>query len=122
MNQHTLFRIYSAIQLVGTVITIIALTNHLTLWILLPSFILIVAPVAGIGTLGYAIAIEGQTRGIGSASSLVGLMQYLIGAITTPLVGLQGENSYTPYIIVISITMIIIVIFQIYHKVFIEIH
>ncbi|WP_313770321.1 hypothetical protein [Staphylococcus haemolyticus] len=49
-------------------------------------------------------------------------MQYLIGAITTPLVGLQGENSYTPYIIVISITMIIIVIFQIYHKVFIEIH
>ncbi|KAA2277856.1 MULTISPECIES: multidrug effflux MFS transporter [Staphylococcus] len=122
MNQHTLFRIYSAIQLVGTVITIIALTNHLTLWILLPSFILIVGPVAGIGTLGYAIAIEGQTRGIGSASSLVGLMQYLIGAITTPLVGLQGENSYTPYIIVISITMIIIVTFQIYHKVFIEIH
>ncbi|AKS66126.1 bicyclomycin transporter TcaB [Staphylococcus schleiferi] len=118
--QHTLFRIYSLIQFFGTVVAIIALVNHLTLWILLPSFLFIVAPVAGIGTLGFAIAMEGQQKGIGSASSLVGLMQYFIGAIATPLVGLQGEHSFIPYIIVITITMGLIVIFQLYQFFIVE--
>lgn len=120
INQHTMFRIYSMIQLIGTGIAIVALLNHLSLWILLPSFLLIVAPVAGIGTLGFAIAMEGQQKGIGSASSLVGLMQYFIGAIATPLVGLQGEHSFIPYIIVITITMGLIVIFQLYQFFIVE--
>ncbi|ARJ50792.1 multidrug effflux MFS transporter [Staphylococcus lutrae] len=120
INQHTLFRIFSVIQLIGTAIAIIALINHLTLWILLPSFLLIVAPVAGIGTLGYAIAMEGQQKGVGSASSLVGLMQYFIGAIATPLVGLQGEHSFVPYLWVITITMSLIIIFQLYQYFVVE--
>lgn len=115
INQHVLFRTFSLIQLAGAILAIFALINHWSLWILLPSFLFIMAPVAGIATLAFAIAVEGQKKGIGSASSLVGLLQYFIGGISTPLVGLQGEYSYVPYIFVVIVTMTIIMFLQFYH-------
>ncbi|WP_086428677.1 multidrug effflux MFS transporter [Staphylococcus cornubiensis] len=115
VNQHALFRTFSFIQLAGAILAIFSLMNHWSLWILLPAFLLIMAPVAGIATLAFAIAVEGQKKGIGSASSLVGLLQYFIGGISTPLVGLQGEYSYVPYIFVVIVTMTVIMLLQFYH-------
>lgn len=109
VHPETLFRTYTAIQLVGTLIVILGLFNHWSLWILVPAFFLIVAPVSGIGTLGFAIAMNGQKRSGGSASSLVGLLQYFIGGIVTPLVGLAGENSFIPYVILVIVISILLI-------------
>lgn len=43
----------------------------------------------------------GYKQGVGSATSLIGVMQYFIGSIATPLVGLMGEGSIIPYVIVV---------------------
>lgn len=43
----------------------------------------------------------GYKQGVGSATSLIGVMQYFIGSIATPLVGLMGEGSIIPYVIMV---------------------
>lgn len=121
-DQHTLFRVFSAIQIVGGILVIVALMNHWSLWVLLPSFLLIVSPIAGIATLGYAIAMEGLTRGKGSASSLIGLLQFAIGAFATPLVGIQGEHSVIPFVIVLIVIMVLIAVLHVFQYFKVEKH
>ncbi|MCP6565101.1 hypothetical protein NL503_27355, partial [Klebsiella pneumoniae] len=74
------------------------------------AFFVLVSPVTGIATLGFSVAMDERTGGGGSASSLLGLVQTLIGGISTPLVGLMGESSYIPYLIIIFIASIVLII------------
>lgn len=55
------------------------LTNHWSFWLLIIGLIVLVAPVTGVATLGFAIAMDERTTGSGSASSLLGLLQSLLG-------------------------------------------
>ncbi|MDY3698358.1 MAG: multidrug effflux MFS transporter [Staphylococcus hyicus] len=115
INPLVLFRGFSIIQLLGAIIVISALINHWTLLILIPGFFLIVASVSGVATLGFSIAMNGQKKAVGSASSLIGLLQYFVGAATTPLVGLMGDHNAIPYIIVLIITLILIFTLHVMH-------
>ena len=50
------------------------------------------------------MAMEERTGGSGNASSLLGLFQFILGGIISPIVGLKGQYDATPYIFVIMIT------------------
>ncbi|UTH00205.1 multidrug effflux MFS transporter [Macrococcoides canis] len=113
IDQQKLFRFYSSLQIIAGIIVIISLLNHWSLWVLIPAFLFIVAPVSGVATLGFSLAMNGQKKSVGSASSLIGLLQYFIGAVATPLVGLQGEESVIPYIIVLALVSFIIIMLHI---------
>ncbi|WP_462406665.1 hypothetical protein [Gracilibacillus sp. Marseille-QA3620] len=67
-----------------------------------------VAPVAGIGTFTFALAVSGQKKR-GSASSLIGLPQCFVGGIITPLIGLKGEYSAEPYMVLLITVSIILI-------------
>ena len=73
---------------------------------------ILVAPVTGIATLGFSIAMDESKGAKGSSSSLLGLFQTLLGGIISPLVGIKGDSNAIPYIIVIVITAIILMILQ----------
>ena len=73
-------------------------------------FITLVAPVTGVATLGFSIAMEESTTGNGSASSLLGLVQFLFGGIVTPLVNVKGEYNSMPYLTIIISAIVILVI------------
>ena len=45
----------------------------------------------------------------GSASSLIGLLQYFFGGIITPLVGLKGEYSAEPYMVLLIVVSVILI-------------
>ena len=68
---------------------------------------------SGVATLGFAIAMDERTTGSGSASSLLGLLQSLLGGLVTPLVNLKGEYNSTPYLIIISIAALALMMLQI---------
>ncbi|MEJ7329184.1 Bcr/CflA family drug resistance efflux transporter, partial [Staphylococcus epidermidis] len=74
-----LLRILTVIQIVGVSIVGFVLTNQWSFWILIIGLIVLVAPVTGVATLGFAIAMDERTTGSGSASSLLGLLQSLLG-------------------------------------------
>ena len=107
-----LLRIMSTIQVIGVIIVSLTLLNHWTFWILSCGFVVLVAPVTGIATLGFSIAMDESKGAKGSSSSLLGLFQTLLGGIISPLVGIKGESNAIPYIIVIVITAIILMILQ----------
>lgn len=108
-----LLRILTIVQLIGVAWVSITLSMHLSIWLLFIGFIILVAPVTGVATLGFSIAMEERTGGNGSASSLLGLVQSLLGGIVTPLVGLFGEANFIPYMSIIIISGILLIILQI---------
>ena len=108
-----LLRILTIVQLIGVAWVSITLSMHLSIWLLFIGFIILVAPVTGVATLGFSIAMEERTGGNGSASSLLGLVQSLLGGIVTPLVGLFGEANFIPYVSIIIISGILLIILQI---------
>lgn len=111
-HPQVLLRAFTIIQIFGVVIVSLTLINHWHFVLLVIGFIVLVAPVTGVATLGFSIAMEERTTGSGSASSLLGLLQSLLGGLVTPLVNLKGEYNSMPYIIIISLTAILLIILQ----------
>ena len=73
--------------------------------ILLPLFV-VVSSVGVVTTAGSALAMENYGHSAGSASALLGLFAFVIGAIVAPLVGLGGENTAVPMGLVIAVAEI----------------
>ncbi|PWG67956.1 Bcr/CflA family drug resistance efflux transporter, partial [Enterobacter mori] len=63
------------------------------------------------------LAMESRTGGSGNASSLLGLFQFILGGILSPLIGRKGEFNTTPYLVILIITTILIILLEISLKV-----
>ncbi|MDW8545016.1 multidrug effflux MFS transporter [Staphylococcus pseudoxylosus] len=116
INRYFLLVLLTLIQIAGVVLIIFTLIFHLPLWVLIIAFFLNVCPVTGIGPLSFTLAMESRTGGSGNASSLLGLFQFILGGIMSPLVGLKGEYSVMPYLIILTITAILIILLEILLK------
>lgn len=112
-NRQHILRTMTLIQILGVFIVSLTLINHWNFWILAIGFVILVAPVTGVATLGFSIAMDESNSGRGSSSSLLGLFQTLLGGLMSPLVGIKGEDNPLPYIIIIITTAIILIILQI---------
>ena len=83
------------IQIIGVILVTIVLLNHWNFGFLAIGFIILIAPVTGVATLGFTIAMDESSSGRGSSSSLLGLVQFLFGGIASPLSGVKGEDNPT---------------------------
>ncbi|HEA6593132.1 TPA: multidrug effflux MFS transporter [Staphylococcus aureus] len=115
IDSQKLMRGMTMIQIIGVILVTIVLLNHWNFWILAIGFIILIAPVTGVATLGFTIAMDESNSGRGSSSSLLGLVQFLFGGVASPLVGVKGEDNPIPYIIIIIATAVILIILQIYN-------
>ncbi len=113
IDSQKLMRGMTMIQIIGVILVTIVLLNHWNFWILAIGFIILIAPVTGVATLGFTIAMDESSSGRGSSSSLLGLVQFLFGGVASPLVGVKGEDNPIPYIIIIIATAVILIILQI---------
>lgn len=113
INRFKLMIYLTLIQVVGVILIVVTVAVHGPLWILLIAFFLNVCPVTSIGPLGFSMAMEERTGGSGNASSLLGLFQFILGGIISPIVGLKGQYDATPYIFVIMITAVILITLQV---------
>ncbi|EGQ1452475.1 multidrug effflux MFS transporter [Staphylococcus aureus] len=116
IDSQKLMRGMTMIQIIGVILVTIVLLNHWNFWILAIGFIILIAPVTGVATLGFTIAMDESSSGRGSSSSLLGLVQFLFGGVASPLVGVKGEDNPIPYIIIIIATAVILIILQIYRR------
>jgi len=70
-----------------------------------------------IGPISFTLAMESQGHIAGSASAVLGTLQFALGAVTSPLVGMAGENSAMPFgIILFSTSLISIMIYLVLVK------
>jgi DHA1 family bicyclomycin/chloramphenicol resistance-like MFS transporter len=84
----------------GSVLLTALLLKAPLLAVVIPIFFL-VASIGIIATTSFALAIETQGHIAGSASALLGLLPFILGSITAPLVGVAGEFTAIPMGVVI---------------------
>ncbi len=90
----------------GTCLLIALLLEAPLLAVAIPIFFL-VCSIGMISTTSFALAIESQGHIAGSASALLGLLPFVLGSITSPLVGVAGEYSAIPMGVVILSTSLL---------------
>jgi MFS transporter, DHA1 family, multidrug resistance protein len=88
------------IALVAAVGLLVAVLVSRSLWALLPPLFALVGSLGLIFPNGTALALAGQKQAAGTASALLGLLQFALGAIVPPLASLGGV---TPLVMAISI-------------------
>ena len=70
---------------------------------IVPSLFVLVASLGFILPNATALALAGHRRVAGSASGLIGIFQFAVGAVAAPLVGVAGPESAYPMAIVIAV-------------------
>lgn len=70
------------------------------LFVAIPIFFLVMS-ISIIGTSSFSLAMETKGHVAGSASALLGVLPFLLGSLTAPLVGVAGEYSALPMGIII---------------------
>ncbi|MCM3439509.1 multidrug effflux MFS transporter [Metabacillus halosaccharovorans] len=84
----------------GALLLIALLFKAPLILVAIPIFFL-VASIGIISTTSFALAIETQGHIAGSASALLGLLPFVLGSLTAPLVGIAGEYNAIPMGVVI---------------------
>ncbi|MCV9885636.1 Bcr/CflA family multidrug efflux MFS transporter [Metabacillus halosaccharovorans] len=84
----------------GALLLIALLLKAPLILVAIPIFFL-VASIGIISTTSFALAIETQGHIAGSASALLGLLPFVLGSLTAPLVGIAGEYNAIPMGVVI---------------------
>ena len=121
VSRYAMLIYLTIIQMSGVVILIFTLTLHLPLYVLLIGFFINICPVTSIAPLCFSMAMAERTGGSGNASSLLGLFQFILGGLISPLVGLNGQHDMSPYLIIISATAVLLIALQIiYFKLFMK--
>jgi DHA1 family bicyclomycin/chloramphenicol resistance-like MFS transporter len=87
----------------GAVILLGAVAAGIGLDGILPGFFLVTASIGFILPNATALALEAHGQRAGSASALLGALQYVIGALVAPLVGIAGTGTALPMAILIAI-------------------
>lgn len=79
----------------GTLLFIAVLLHGPLLTVVVPIFFF-VSSIGVIATSSFSLAMESQGHIAGSASALLGLLPFVLGSITAPLVGVAGEETAIP--------------------------
>ncbi|WP_318614452.1 multidrug effflux MFS transporter [Sporosarcina sp. YIM B06819] len=93
----------------GTLLLLAVLLNGPLLTIVIPIFFF-VASIGVISTSSFSLAMESQGHIAGSASALLGLLPFILGSITAPLVGIAGEETAIPMGVIIFTASLIAVL------------
>lgn len=82
---------------------LLAAVFRLPLPALLVPLVFLVSMMGMVSPNGASLALAGQPHRAGSASALMGMLQFLIGGLATPLVGLGGESTAVPMGVVMAV-------------------
>lgn len=80
---------------------------HGPLFALVIPLFLFVASIGMTSTASFTLAMEGQSHVAGSASALLGLIPFVLGAAVSPLVGIAGEYTAVPLGLILSSTSLL---------------
>ncbi len=91
------------VALAGGVLLVVVVFGDLGLPGMLVALFLVVSAIGLTMPNATALALSGRPPNVaGSASALLGMAQYVIGAVTAPLVGLAGTHSAVPMAVLIA--------------------
>lgn len=105
--ERTFLKIGLAIaNIAGAVLLIALLLNAPLFAVAIPIFFFI-ASISMIGTTSFTLAIETQGHIAGSASALLGVLPFVLGSLSAPLVGIAGAYTGVPMGVIILCSSIL---------------
>lgn len=96
ISERTFLKIGLGISIVAGAILLIALLLKAPLIAVAIPIFFFVSSISIIGTTSFALAIESQGHIAGSASALLGLLPFVLGSLSAPLVGIAGSYTGVP--------------------------
>ncbi|MBT2722603.1 multidrug effflux MFS transporter [Bacillus sp. ISL-46] len=110
MDEHRIFQMGLLLAFITTAAILMVVLVHGPFVALFIAIFLFAAAIGIIGPVSFTLAMESQGQIAGSAAAVLGTLQFALGAVTSPLVGMAGENSAVPFGITIFMTSILAVI------------
>ncbi|MEM5014481.1 multidrug effflux MFS transporter [Niallia taxi] len=110
MEERSIFKIGLLLAFITTASILIIVLVQGAFFALFLAIFLFAAAIGIIGPVSFTLAMESQGHIAGSAAAVLGSLQFALGAVTSPLVGLAGENSAVPFGITIFMTSILAII------------
>ena len=98
----SLLRLGLATNAVGGMALLAVVLADIGLVGVLPALFVVVASIGFVAPNAAALALASHPRSAGSASALLGVLQYAFGAAAAPLVGIAGEQTALPMAIVMA--------------------
>ncbi|MEC5221568.1 multidrug effflux MFS transporter [Bacillus atrophaeus] len=95
-DERALFTFGLIISIIGSIALLAALALNLGIIAVCIALFVIVSCVGIVTTTGFALAMQKQEKGAGSAAALLGLLPFIGGALAAPLVGIAGEENAWP--------------------------
>ncbi|MBM7653451.1 Bcr/CflA family multidrug efflux MFS transporter [Neobacillus cucumis] len=96
VSEQTFLKIGLGLSNLAGACILLALFLHAPLFAVAIPIFFFIASISMIGTTSFALAIETQGHIAGSASALLGLLPFVLGSLTAPLVGIAGAYSGVP--------------------------
>lgn len=96
MNPRVIFSIGLWYAFITSLTVLIVILFQGPLYALVISLFLFNSSNGIIGSISFTLAMESQGHIAGSASALLGILPFLLGSITSPLVGIAGEYTALP--------------------------
>jgi DHA1 family bicyclomycin/chloramphenicol resistance-like MFS transporter len=90
-------------SLTGSLLLLVVVIANIGLAGILPAFFIVVASVGFISPNAAALALAEHPRMAGSASGLMGVSQFIIGAAVSPLVSIGGTGTALPLAIIMAL-------------------
>jgi DHA1 family bicyclomycin/chloramphenicol resistance-like MFS transporter len=92
------------ISFFGALSLLLLILLNVKLAFIIPSLFLTVSSVGIVSTTSNSLALQNNRKVAGSASALLGVLNFVVGAIAAPLVGIAGENTAVPMGIVMAVS------------------
>ncbi|GAA2350699.1 multidrug effflux MFS transporter [Saccharopolyspora halophila] len=89
-------------NLLGALSVIVSVLGGIGLAGLLPALFVTVASVGLVMPNATALSLSGRPETAGSASALLGVLQFLVGGLASPLVGVAGSHTAVPMALVMA--------------------
>lgn len=110
MDERRIFRIGLQLAFFTTAAVLIIVLVHGPFIALFISIFLFAGSIGIISPVSFTLAMASQGHIAGSAAAVLGTLQFALGAVTSPLVGIAGENSAVPFGITIFTTSVLALI------------
>lgn len=100
-SEKTFLKSGLTLSMSASILLVIAILVHAPLVAVAIPIFLFVTSISIIGTSSFSLAMETKGHMAGSASALLGLLPFLLGSLTAPLVGIGGEHTAVPMGVII---------------------
>lgn len=87
----------------GGVLLLVAVLTGAGLFLVLPALFLVVSAIGLVAPNSLTMALADYGASAGTASSLVGVLQYIFGGLMAPVVGLGGVDTALPMALVVAV-------------------